>query len=197
MEFSNQEILFIHSHNKQTLKDVAKLLVDAKIPVSVITDIDILNDESDFVKIFETLTGIRPDEHILKLRNEISLSVNKIDDKTILNNVKTVLQELILQLDNGQHNLDGLKGAYNRVEKEFTKWKNPKNEGVTGFESSVQHKVIELINSTKKIGLFIVPVGELEGWIDLKVKKKNKWIIPALDLIHEKKSPEPLKKICR
>lgn len=35
---SNQEILFIHSHNKQTHKDVAKLLYDAKIPVALIAD---------------------------------------------------------------------------------------------------------------------------------------------------------------
>lgn len=78
VEFNNQEILFIHSHNKQTLKDVAQLLVDAKIPVSVIADIDLFNDESDYKKLIETLTGNTVSTSLLEERTKIALAVNQI-----------------------------------------------------------------------------------------------------------------------
>ena len=43
------------------------------------------------------------------------------------------------------------------------------------------------------MGIFVVPVGELEGWIDVDIKQKNKWIIPALNKIHSGDSPGGLK----
>lgn len=52
---SNQEVLFIHSHNKQTLKDVADILIGINIPVALIADIDILNSKDDLSKIIDTL----------------------------------------------------------------------------------------------------------------------------------------------
>lgn len=78
VEFNNQEILFIHSHNKQTLKHVAQLLIDAKIPVSVIADIDLFNDESDYKKLIETLTGNTVSTSLLEERTKIALAVNQI-----------------------------------------------------------------------------------------------------------------------
>ncbi|MFK2024303.1 hypothetical protein ACIXIR_08230 [Bacteroides fragilis] len=50
-----------------------------------------------------------------------------------------------------------------------------------------------LINDLKSVGIFVVPVGELEGWIDVDIKQKNKWIIPALNKIHSGDSPGGLK----
>jgi hypothetical protein len=48
--------------------------------------------------------------------------------------------------------------------------------------------VNELIYELKKYRIFIVPVGELEGWLEVGTRKKNKWIIPALELIHQGKA---------
>ena len=38
----------------------------------------------------------------------------------------------------------------------------------------------------------MVPVGELEGWINLGIHKKNKWIIPALEKINNHEIPKGL-----
>ena len=51
----------------------------------------------------------------------------------------------------------------------------------------------DLVAELKSDGIFVVPVGELEGWIDVGVKQKNKRIIPALNKIHSGESPEGLK----
>lgn len=190
---SNQEILFIHSHNKQTHKDVAKLLYDAKIPVALIADIDIFNGEADLKNILDAL-GCNQDKRdlLLEQRGRISNTVN-MDDSIILQNVIEKIKEFMQQLENNEHQLSGAKSAYKRIEKEFSSWKDIKEKGIIGFPAEIQDDVASLINDLKSNGVFIVPVGELEGWIDVGVKRKNKWIIPALNKIHAGKSPEGLK----
>ena len=37
-------------------------------------------------------------------------------------------------------------------------------------------------------------MGELEGWLNVGTKKKNKWIVPALEKVHNNQaSPELIK----
>lgn len=181
---SNQEILFIHSHNKQTHKDVAKLLVEAKIPVVLIVDIDIFNGDTDLKNILEILGDSSGNVNLLENRKKIAESVNTVSENEILEHVKNEIKLFSEQLEKGEHTLSGAKSAYKRIDKEFTSWKNVKDKGVIGFSSDIQKNVITLINDLKVKGIFVVPVGELEGWMDLETKQKNKWIIPALSKIH-------------
>lgn len=188
---SNQEILFIHSHNKQTHKDVAKLLVEAKIPVALIVDIDIFNGDADLKNILEILGDNLENVDLLERRKVIAESVNTVSENEILEHVKNEIRLFSEQLERGEHTLNGAKSAYKRIEKEFTSWKDVKDKGVIGFSSDIQPTAIALINDLKAKGIFVVPVGELEGWMDLGTKKKNKWIIPALNKIHSRGcSPE-------
>ncbi len=190
---NNQEVLFVHSHNKQTLKDVASLLIDAKIPVVVVSDIDLLNDENDFKQLIETLSGAKISSEMLGRREKIAEVINKIPDKEALDTLRENLKELLGQLENNEHSFDGAKGAINRIRSEITKWKSPKNNGIEGFPSEIQELVKDLIIELKGINLFIVPVGELEGWMKLGTTRKNKWIILALDEIFDNNSSELLK----
>lgn len=188
---SNQEILFIHSHNKQTHKDVAKLLVEAKIPVALIVDIDIFNGDTDLKNILEILGDNLENVDLLEKRKVIAASVNKTSENEILEHVKNEIRLFLEQLERGEHTLNGAKSAYKRIEKEFTSWKDVKDKGIIGLSSDIQPTAIALINDLKAKGIFVVPVGELEGWMDLGTKKKNKWIIPALNKIHSRGcSPE-------
>lgn len=188
---SNQEILFIHSHNKQAHKEVAKLLVDAKIPVALIADIDIFNGDTDLNNILEILGDGLQNAYLLEKRGVIAKSVNAVSENEIIEHVKNEIKLFLEQLEKGEHTLSGAKSAYKRIDKEFTSWKNVKDKGINGFSSDIQPEVVELINKLKAKGIFIVHVGELEGWMNLGTKKKNKWIIPALNKIHSGEcSPE-------
>lgn len=189
---NNQEVLFVHSHNKQTLKDVASLLIDAKIPVVVVSDIDLLNDENDFKQLIETLSGTKISSEMLGKRDKIAEVINKLPDKEVLDALRENLKELLGQLENNEHSFDGAKGAINRVRSEITKWKSPKNNGIEGFPTEIQELVANMIIELKDINLFIVPVGELEGWMKLGTTRKNKWIILALDEIFSNNSSDPL-----
>ncbi len=38
-----------------------------------------------------------------------------------------------------------------------------------------------------------MPVGELEGWLDLNIRQKNKWIVLALEALHQGECSSELK----
>jgi hypothetical protein len=42
------------------------------------------------------------------------------------------------------------------------------------------------------LGLFVVPIGELESWMLLECPKGKKWNRMALDELHSKKCPDQL-----
>ena len=60
------------------------------------------------------------------------------------------------------------------------------------MDNSIKNDAKKLLKDLKGYGIFIIPVGELESWIKLGLKK-NKWIVPALTEIDEGKCPTNLK----
>lgn len=191
---SNEDVLFIHSQNKQTLKIVAKLLKDANIPVALITDIDALNDQATLEGMVSSKTGSPTPQPILDLRNTIAHTVNGQTDEEMLTKMTDEIGELHKQLTQHEHTLDGAKGALQRIAKGITLWNEIKSKGIEGFEAVIRKDVLQLLDELKKYGIFIVPVGELEGWLDVGTKRKNKWIVPALEKVHNNQaSPELIK----
>ena len=65
------------------------------------------------------------------------------------------------------------------------------------LSKQTQVQARELISLAKQSGLFIVPVGELESWLDLGTSQKNKWIVLALDALHEDQCPDQLRQFVR
>lgn len=191
-EHQNQEILFIHAHNKQTIKDVVKLLINASIPTVAVIDIDILNSESDLSNAISSFDTRFNQARILQLRKSIASHIEGVPDEDILDKLKSDVSELFVQLDNNEHSLSGARGALNRIRSESTKWSSLKKKGIDSLDGRLKENVTEIVSSCRDLGLFIVPVGELEGWMDLGVRK-NKWALPALEKIHANECPPNLK----
>lgn len=192
LHHNNQEILFVYSHNKQTLKDVSSLLIATQIPVGVISDIDLLNDETDFKNLFLAVTQTEATPEMLAKRKEIADSVDNTSEQKALEKLKENVSEFLEQLTKNEHSFGGAKGALNRIRKETSKWIFPKKEGINGFDEKIRSKVIELINELNQKNIFIIPVGELEGWMDLGTTRKNNWIVLALNEIFAKRTSEKL-----
>jgi AAA15 family ATPase/GTPase len=189
---NNQEILFVYSHNKQTLKDVASLLIATQIPVGVISDIDLLNDETDFKNLFRAVTQTEATPELLAKRKAIADSVDNSSEQQALENLQKNIAEFNEQLTNNEHTYGGAKGALNRIRKESSKWIFPKKKGIEGFDTEIRPKVLELIDELNEQNIFIIPVGELEGWMDLGTTRKNNWIVKALNEIFARKTSEHL-----
>lgn len=192
LHYNNQEVLFVYSHNKQTLKDVASLLIATQIPVGVISDIDLLNDETDFKNLYVAITQTEAPQELLAIRNKIVASVDNSSESQVLNKLKENITELLEQLNKNEHSFGGAKGALNRIRKETSKWTCPKKNGIEGFEGEIRSTVNELLKQLYTKNIFIVPVGELEGWMNLGTTRKNNWIVLALNEIFAKNTSRDL-----
>lgn len=194
---NNQNIYFLHSHNKQTLKTVVQLLKDTKIPVGAIADIDVLNDSVVFKGIIEALSGKPVSGNLLNTRAEIAALVENQSEDELIQEMSENVQQFLEQLNNGDHSLSGAKGALNRIRQAATIWSSQKKLGVESFENRDKQKVRRFIGALKRHKLFVVPVGELEGWMNLGTRKKNKWIVIALNEIHNNNSSTQLIKFVK
>lgn len=189
---SNREVLFIHAHNKQTLATVAGVLKQTGTPVAVIADIDILRPEKDIDDVYKALTGtVFPRELKIK-QNQLDSFIESRPEDEVLLELKQNVSELLDQLNNGNHSMEGARSALSRIKKETSKWSAIKRNGLDALEVSEKENASQLIKELAQKGFFVVSVGELEGWIDLGTHKKNKWIIPALEEINNRKTPQGL-----
>lgn len=192
-EFDNQNILFVHAHNKQAIKVVVSLLKEATIPTCAITDIDIMNSEVDFKNLLEALNDGDVCDSSLEMRRKIAMIIEGKDEDTILKKLEEDIAELLEQLKENRHQLSGARGALKRIRKEASKWSDVKRLGIAGIPEKEQETTEDLIEKAKEYGLFIVPVGELEGWLNLGIRQKNKWIVLALEALHQGKCSSELK----
>ena len=189
---SNREILFIHAHNKQTLALVASVLRKTGTPVAVISDIDILRPGKDLEDVYRELTGNELGQDLRDRQKTLDDFIDVRPENEVLQELKSHVEVFLKQLQDGDHNLDGAKGALSRIKSDTSKWSAIKRDGIRILDGQQADNLNILISELSKNGLFVVPVGELEGWIDLGTHKKNKWIIPALEAIFEYKASTPL-----
>lgn len=192
-ELSTQEVLFIHAHNKQTVHMVLDLLTKANIPCCGIVDIDILNSKDELNRVLTSLMQSVLNQEQEKLLEDLMIEVERTSDSDALKSIADSIELFLSQLHSGEHTFSGARGAINRIRKDASKWSNIKSSGTNILTEDMRINIDKLISVLSKIGVFVVPVGELEGWIDLGDVKKNKWIVPALEYIDEHGAPEPLK----
>jgi len=189
----NRQLLFIHAHNKQSLHTVVELLRPAAIPVVAVSDIDLLNSTSDLKALLLALNPSTEVDPLLARQNAIATAVMGRAESEVLDELGTSVREMIGQLDRNEHTVSGARGALNRIGGVASKWSDAKRNGVSGIPETVRADATSLIADLANLGLFVVPVGELESWIEVGTRRKKKWVIPALEAIANGACPEPLK----
>ena len=150
------------------------------------------NFSTDFKDLFFAVTQSEASPELLAMRREIAESVDNSSEQQALDKLKENIIEFLEQLNGSKHSFGGAKGALNRIRKETSKWTSPKKKGIEGFDEGIRAKVLELIKELKERNIFITPVGELEGWMDLGTSRKNNWIVLALNEIFAQRTSEKL-----
>lgn len=181
---NEQELLFLHAHNKQTVKDVVSLLKAASIPVAAVVDIDIFNSNDELDNLLSAFDPNADHSKALALREKLGAHVDKFAEDEVLDKIKKDLMDFLDQLENKEHTLEGARAALKRIRGEGSKWSKVKSKGLSVFEKDIRTEAMQLVDECKNQGLFVVPVGELEGWMDLGVRK-NRWVLLALERISD------------
>lgn len=190
-ELDSADLLFVHSHSKHTIKEITGILTEANIPVAAITDIDILRNHHNLRYLLESLTD-EDISHLLDVRQELDEEISEKDDEEIIRGMIDDVAEFADQLEADEHTVQGARAALGRLRSGFSEWAEVKDNGLEGIPKGNRGDVERLFEELQGLGLFVVPVGELEGWMDLGRSKKSTWVVSALAKIYSGDCDEAL-----
>ena len=159
----NPDVLFVHANGKHRIKKLARTLVDLGVKVDIVVDLDILKEKDDVRVLFETLNGhwqaISKEEKIIRCNVE--------QHKPWLNSrdISREIGKILRNTDVDGRFANEHSTAIQRLLRSASPWDVIKEAGESGFPAGDASESFGLLKAEcKKVGLWIVPVGELEGF---------------------------------
>jgi len=158
------EALFIHCGGKQRLPVVIRALKALDVNVRVITDFVVLNDENT-IKNITTAIGISWDE-VMPHYNIVANGVRGDGKEKINRNMlKAAFNEVLGRKADELLSPKEIKELSNLLKTE-SKLKSVKNSGKSALPAGQASSSFDTLDTIfQNNGLFIVPVGELEGFV--------------------------------
>lgn len=173
------ETLFIHCGGKHRMAKVAEALRALNIDVRLIPDIDILNNEVVFRSIIEAYgipwSSVQTDYHtIVANLHSPKEAVDRNDAKTTINRIldASTVKEL------STREIQDIRSAISKI----SKWDSLKSSGVQAIPAGDATTAFRRIECTlQKHGIYIVPVGELEGFVKEVGGHGPEWVNRVLE----------------
>ena len=177
---THPDVLFVHASGKDRMATLAKTLVALDVPVDIVADIDLLNDEHVLKSTIEALDG---DWDLVKPRSE---AVRKAieEHKPLLNaiEVKKGIEEILQRTPASGEFPKRLRSEINKLFRKASPWDAIKEGGETVIPSGeATKKYLELQNLCGQVGLWIVPVGELEGFCKSVGGHGPRWVQQVIE----------------
>ncbi|SHL55211.1 ATP-dependent nuclease [Bradyrhizobium lablabi] len=157
------DVLFIHTAGKHRMAQLAETLRQLDVPTSVIADIDLLNEESTSKKLFETMGGDWSDASANF--KAIKKAVEERRPPLKAEQVAGMLREKLEGIGGTVEFPKNVERDIKAIFKTLSPWDEVKRAGRSALPAgqAVKH-FDELTAKAAAIGLWIVPVGELEGF---------------------------------
>ena len=179
-ESHHPDVLFVHGGGKTRMAALAQSLRALDVPVDVIADIDILRNQADLRKLIETLGGDWHEAKTLSkaINSAIAQSPLNLDSPGVKNEIEEILKETP---QGGEFPIDLRK----RIEATFPKasrWERIKDAGQAALPpGDTTQRFQQIQQLCNKIGLWIVPVGQLEGFCKSVGDHGPRWVQHVID----------------
>lgn len=189
-----EDVLFIHTNGKDAAKGPIELLRSAGAPVCAALDIDVLNSPNVLADVCSALTGVAPPDAIWEARDKVAANVEELDEAARIVLIRSAVQQWLLD---DHSDLRRVRKSLERIAAEGSKWDRAKKVGVEYFVGEARRDIDALLSALRELGLFLVPCGELESWLDLGVRKGSTWNRLALEELDQQRCPPDLQKFVR
>jgi len=162
VEKRRPDIMFTHCGGKDRLPVVIKSLRDLEVPISVVADFDVLNSEKPLRSIFEAVggdwTSISSDWQ--QVKNSVDGMKPELATDEVRRQIETVLNAISEPLFPPD-----AKKQIQTILRRSSPWSNAKSMGIQFLPSGQPHQACKrLLDTLETSGVFVVPVGELEGF---------------------------------
>ncbi len=173
------ETLYIQCGGKQRMYKISSALKKLNIVVKLVPDIDVLNDKNVFKTIVETY-GISWDETEKDYRiieSNINSTSRGVDRETL----KLKLSEILKSSNEKQLSRGEIKKITN-ILKTPSKWDDIKHFGKNAIPQGDATRAFDNLDSIlRQHGIFMVPVGQLEGFVRTVGDHGPNWVNNVLE----------------
>jgi energy-coupling factor transporter ATP-binding protein EcfA2 len=175
------DVLFVQASGKHRMVKLADIAQGLGVPFSMIVDVDILNEKVLFKAVTESV-GIKwshIENHWKSVFDAVSAQKVRLTPLQLISSI----EETVARLRNKEISVaDFVTDIRDRI-KSNSPWDQVKRAGRSGLPPG---KVVETFDALLRIcgesGLWIVPVGELEGFCrSITNKKGSEWIVDLLE----------------
>ncbi len=177
---SQPDVLLVHASGKSRIAALAKTLVALDVPVDVIADVDILRDTSEFKSIVEALD--QDSTLVSVLAEAVKGAIEQ--HKPWLNAAETK-KEILETLKDTPASGEFPQKQRSEIESLFRKaspWDAVKSSGESAIPSGdASQQFQRLLTLCKAMGLWIVPVGELEGFCKSVGGHGPRWVQQVIE----------------
>lgn len=174
------DVLFVHASGKGRIAALARTLVALDVPVDVIADIDVLRDTSDFNSIIEALG--QDSTVVAVLAKAVKSAIEQ--HKPWLNAME-IKKGILETLEDTPTSGEFPQNQRSRIEALFRKaspWDAVKSSGESAIPSGdASQQFQKLLALCKEMGLWIVPVGELEGFCKSVGGHGPRWVQQTIE----------------
>jgi hypothetical protein len=159
--------------------DACKLYKRLHIPVVVITDLDTVTDLAKFREMATLLSDDAKAQELVRALAPIVAAITNIPPEIGVDEVKKRFAKLAVSNFDWQRDDDmSLQKLVRELANALDRVRRLKRGGLAALPLHIRHPLENVLSSAEGIGIFIVPIGELEGWLakaGIKASKQNKW----------------------
>lgn len=161
------------------IADTCKLYRTLKIPVAVIADLDMITDPARLGRVLDVMATAEVVVDLTARARSVMDAIRNLPPTIPPEEVKTRLIDLSQMGETWQDEADiAVRRELSRICQQLDRMRQLKRGGLTAFPPNISTSMSQLLMSLKDIGVFLVPVGELEEWLpEAKIleSKENKW----------------------
>ena len=157
------DVLFVHASGKDRIAVLAKALTALDVPVDVIIDIDILQGDTVFQRTVEAPNGDWA--AISPLVKEIRAAIEQQKPSLSIDEIKATIREILDATPLTNNPSNEMSTRIDSIFRNSSRWGIVKTGGEAALpRGQITERFHELQRHCKQMGLWIVPVGELEGF---------------------------------
>ncbi len=184
------DVLFVQTSGKHRMSKLGDVARGLGVPFSMILDVDVLNDKNLFRRLVNT-AGAEWNE-IEPIWKIVYDAINSQRVSLTAKQLVSAIEETLQKLNNKEITAKDFISEVRESVKSNSPWDHVKRAGRNALPPGITVENFDaLLEICGNFGLWIVPVGELEGFCrSISNKKGNDWIVDLLEKRNVETSPE-------
>jgi hypothetical protein len=172
------ELYFTQGNGKGALAPLAKAYRSLNIRTAVIVDLDLLKNPNEFANVYTALGG--DFAGVSKLSGSVTHQLADTGSVLALADAVDEFRRLVTRIETENCLSTEVRRKALEVLENAADWSEAKKYGVDKLSGGARRDAQHLLEECQRLGLFLVPCGELEGWWRNGPASKCDWIVSAL-----------------